>query len=86
MSSLVSLFYCMTSMYFSYSSISYKLVLANMSDLFMCSSFIHHLKALVLDEKDLSIHLMNDLLMSSVFVISERLAFFMKFEFKLRTL
>jgi hypothetical protein len=39
-----------------------------MSDLFMCSSFLHHLEAPVLDEQDLSIHLTNDLLMSSVFV------------------
>jgi hypothetical protein len=39
-----------------------------MGDLFMCSSFIHHLEAPVLDEQDLSIHLTNDLLMSSVFV------------------
>jgi hypothetical protein len=68
MSSLVSLFYCMTLINFSYSAISYKVVLAYMSDLFMCSSFVHHLEAPVLDEQGLSIHLMNDLLMSSLFV------------------
>jgi hypothetical protein len=39
-----------------------------MGDLFMCSSFVHHLEAPALDEQDLSIHLTNDLLMSSVFV------------------
>jgi hypothetical protein len=68
MSSLVSLFYCMTLIYFSYSTISYKVVLAYMGDLFMCSSFIHHLEALTLDEQGLLIPLTNDLLMSSVFV------------------
>jgi hypothetical protein len=68
MSSLVSLFYFMTLIYFSYSSISYKVVLAYMGDSFMCSSFIHHLEALVLDEQGLSIHLTGDLLMSSLFV------------------
>jgi hypothetical protein len=68
MSSLVSLFYCMTLIYFNYSAISYKVVLAYMGDLFMCSSFVHHLEASVLDEQGLSIHLTNDLLMSSMFV------------------
>jgi hypothetical protein len=33
----------------------------------MCSSFVHHLEAPILDEQDLSIHLTNGLLMSSVF-------------------
>jgi hypothetical protein len=55
MSSLVSLFYCMTLICFSYSAISYKVVLAYMSDLFMCSSLVHHLEAPVLDERGLSI-------------------------------
>jgi hypothetical protein len=68
MSSLVSLFYCMTLIYFSFSVISYKVVLEYMDDLFMCSSFVHHLEAPTLDEQGLSIHLKNDLLMSSVFV------------------
>jgi hypothetical protein len=58
----------MTLIYFSYSAISYKVILAYMGDLFMCSSFVHHLEAPVLDEQGLSIHLTNDLLMSSVFV------------------
>jgi hypothetical protein len=34
----------------------------------MCSSFVHHLKAPVLDEQGISIQLMNDLLMFSLFV------------------
>jgi hypothetical protein len=34
----------------------------------MCSLFVHHLEAPIFDEQDLSIHFMNDLLMSSVFV------------------
>jgi hypothetical protein len=50
MSSLVSLFYCMTLIYFSYLAISYKVVLACMSDLFMYSSFVHYLEAPVLNE------------------------------------
>jgi hypothetical protein len=53
--------------YFSYLAISYKVLLAYMGDLFMCS-FVHHLEAPALDEQDLSIHLTDDLLMSSVFV------------------
>jgi hypothetical protein len=68
MSSLISLFYCMTLIYFSYSAISYKVVLSFMGDSFMCSSFIHHVEAPVLDEQGLSIHLTGDLLMSSLFV------------------
>jgi hypothetical protein len=68
MSSFVSLFYYMTLIHFSYSCISYEVVLAYMGDLFMCSSFIHHLEAPIHDEQDLSIHLTNDLLMSWVFV------------------
>jgi hypothetical protein len=68
MSSLVSLFYCVTLIYFNYSAISYKVVLTYMGDLFMCSSLLHHLEAPVLDEQGLSIRLMNDLLMSLVFV------------------
>ena len=39
-----------------------------MSDLFMCSSPVHHLEAPVLDEKGLSIHLMGDFQMFPVFV------------------
>jgi hypothetical protein len=68
MSSLVSIFYCMTLIYFSYSTISYKAVLAYMGDSFMCSSFVHHLEAPILDEQGLSINLTDCLLMSSLFV------------------
>ena len=50
MSSLVSLFVCMTLIYFSYSAISYKVVLSYMGDMFLCSSFIHDLEACVLRE------------------------------------
>jgi hypothetical protein len=55
MSPLVSLFLCMTLIYFSYSAISLKVVLACMGDLFMCSMSVHHLEAPVLDEQGLSI-------------------------------
>jgi hypothetical protein len=68
MSLLVPLFYCMTFIYFSYSAISYKVVLVHMGDLFMCSSLIHHLDALVLDEQGLLIQLTSDLYMFLVFV------------------
>jgi hypothetical protein len=68
MSSLVSLFYCMILIYFSYSVISYKVVFVYMGDLFMCSSLVHHSEALVLDEQDLLIELTSDLYMFSVFV------------------
>jgi hypothetical protein len=68
MSSLVSLFVCMTLIYFNYSSISYKVVLAYMGDLFICSSSIHHLEAPVLDEQGFTIQLTDDLFMFSLFV------------------
>jgi hypothetical protein len=68
MSPLISLFCCMTLIYFSYSTISYKVVLVYMGDLFMRSSLVHHLEAPVLDEQGLSIQLMSDLCMFSVFV------------------
>jgi hypothetical protein len=58
----------MTLIYFGYSAISCKVVLAYMGDSFMCSSSIHHLEAPVLDEQGLSIHLSDDLLMSLLFV------------------
>jgi hypothetical protein len=58
----------MTLISFSYSTISYKVVLAYMGDSFMCSLFIHHLEAPVLDEQCFSIHLTDDLLTSSLFV------------------
>jgi hypothetical protein len=68
MSLLVSLFYCMTLIYFSYSTISYKDVLVHMGDLFMCSSLVHHLEAPVLNEQGLLIQLTGDLYMFLVFV------------------
>jgi hypothetical protein len=68
MSSLVSLFLCLTLLYFSYITISYKVVLVYMGDLFMCSSLVHHLEAHVLDERGLLIQLTSDLLMFSMFV------------------
>jgi hypothetical protein len=68
MSPLVSLFYCMTLIYFSYSAFSYNVVLVYMGDLLMCSSLVHHLEAHVLDEQGLLIQLTSDLLMFSVFV------------------
>jgi hypothetical protein len=58
----------MTLIYFSYSVISYKVVLEYVGDSFMCSSFVHHLEAHVLEEQGLSIHLMNDLIMSPLSV------------------
>jgi hypothetical protein len=39
-----------------------------MGDFIMCSSLVHHLEAHVLDEQGLSIQLMSDLHMLSVFV------------------
>jgi hypothetical protein len=68
MSPLVSLFYYMTLIYFSYPAISYKFVLVYMGDLFMCSSLVHHLEAPVLDELGLSIQLTSELYMFLVFV------------------
>jgi hypothetical protein len=58
----------MTLIYFSCSTISYKVVLAYMGDSFMCSSFVHNLEAPVLDEQGFSIQLTDVLLMSSLFV------------------
>jgi hypothetical protein len=55
MSSLVSLFLSMTLIYFIYLSISYKVVLACLNDMFICSLSVHHLEARVLDEHDLLI-------------------------------
>jgi hypothetical protein len=66
----------MTLIYFSYSAISYKVVLACIGDLFMCSSSVHHLEGHVLDEQDLSIQLMDDLFMFSLFVHKLELMFF----------
>jgi hypothetical protein len=52
MSSPIFLFLCMTLIYFSFLSISYKVVFACMNDLFLCSSSVHHLEARVLHEHD----------------------------------
>jgi hypothetical protein len=65
MSSLGSLFLCMTLLYFNYITISYKVVLVYMGDLFMCCSLVHHLEAHVLDEQAFWIQLTSDLLMFS---------------------
>jgi hypothetical protein len=51
MSSVVSLFYCMTLIYFNYLAISYNVVPVYMGDLFMCSSLVHHLEAHVFMHK-----------------------------------
>ena len=48
--SLVSLFLCMTLIYFSYSTIPYKVLGSYMNDMFMCSSPVLDLEAHVLDE------------------------------------
>jgi hypothetical protein len=52
MSALISLFLCMILIYFSYSTISYKVVLPCIGDMFLCSLFVHHLEAHVLHEHD----------------------------------
>ena len=67
MSSLVSLFLCMTLIYFCYSAISYKVVVDHMIDMFLSSSLAHHLEARVLCEHYLLIHLKDDLLIPYVF-------------------
>jgi hypothetical protein len=54
--------------YFTYLSISYKVVLACSNDMFVCSLSVHHLEACVLDEHNLSIQLIGDLNMFSMFV------------------
>ena len=68
MSVLVFIFICMTLIYFSYSAISYKVVLACMNDMFLSSSFVHHLEARVHHEHTYLIQLMSDLFMHSMFV------------------
>jgi hypothetical protein len=55
MNPLVFSFLCMTLIYFSYTFISYKVVLACIGDMFLCSSPVLDLEARVLDEQDLSI-------------------------------
>ena len=68
MSSLLSLFLCMTLIYFSYSAISYKVMVDHILDMFLSSSSVHHLEARVLHEHYLSIQLKNDFLIPYVFV------------------
>ena len=68
MSSLLSLFHCMTLIYFSYSAISYKVMVDRILDVFLSSSSVHHLEACVLREHYLSIQLKDDLLIPYVFV------------------
>ena len=58
----------MTLIYFSYSAISYKVMVDHMLDMFLSSSFVHHLEACVLHEHYLLIHLKDDLLIPFVFV------------------
>ena len=68
MSSLLSLFLCMTLIYFSYSAISYKVMVDHILDMFLSSSSVHHLEARVLHEHYLLIHLKGDKLLPYVFV------------------
>jgi hypothetical protein len=68
MSVLVSLFLCMTLIYFSYSAISYKVVLADIGGMFLSSSFTHHLHTRVRHEHNPLIQLKDDFIMSFVFV------------------
>jgi hypothetical protein len=68
MSSLVSLFLCMTLIYFSYSAISYKVMVVHVIDMFLSSSFVYHLEARVRHEHYPSIHLKDDILIHFVFV------------------
>ena len=68
MSVLVFIFLCMTLIYFSYSAISYKVVLVCMNNMFLSSSSVHHLEACVHHEHDPSIQLTDDCTMCSSFV------------------
>ena len=58
----------MTLIYFSYSAISYKVMVDHMFDMFLSSSSVHHLEACVLREHHLLIHLKGDKLLPYVFV------------------
>jgi hypothetical protein len=58
----------MTLIYFSYSAISYKVMVDHILDMFLSSSSVHHLEASVLREHYLLIHLMDDKLLPYVFV------------------
>jgi hypothetical protein len=55
MSVLIFIFLCVTLIYFSYSTISYKVMLVCMYDMFLNSSCVHHLEARVRHEHDPSI-------------------------------
>jgi hypothetical protein len=68
MSSLVSLFLCVTLIYFSYSTISYNVMVVHVIVMFLSSSFVHHLEARVHHEHYPLIHLKDDLLIPFVFV------------------
>ena len=68
MSVLIFIFLCMTLIYFSYSAISYNVVLACISDMFLSSSSVHHLEAHVHHEHDHLIQLTDDFLMHLAFV------------------
>ena len=58
----------MTLIYFSYSAISYKVMVDHILDMFLSSSSVHHLEACVLREHYLLIHLKDDKLIPYVFV------------------
>ena len=58
----------MTLIYFSYSAISYKVMVDHMFDMLLSSSSVHHLEACVLHEHYLLIHLKGDKLLPYVFV------------------
>ena len=66
--SLLSLFLCMTLIYFSYSAISYKVMVDYIFDMFLSSSLVHQLEARVLREHYLLIHLKDDLCIPYAFV------------------
>ena len=58
----------MTLINFSYSAISYKVMVDHMIDMFLSSSLVHHLEACVLREHYLLRHLKDDKLRPYVFV------------------
>ena len=58
----------MTLIYFSYSAISYKVMVDHILDVFLSSSFVHHLEPCFLREHYLLIQLKDDLLIPYVFV------------------
>ena len=58
----------MTLLYFSYSAISYKVMVDHILDMFLSSFSVHYLEARVLREHYLLIHLKDDKLIPYVFV------------------